>query len=207
LFSALRSGKSYAGACVAANIAPLTLYRWRKLNPRFEAKLKAARREGLNNPGAYPPQAMVIDSFGNIVDNSEVVCTEEERMRLIKLRERMLSEKAGGASAETPDEVKVPRGNGRMRDRIRRLIRLREAWEAEQAAKTEPVISTSPELQQRASTGNVVRSEGIPNGEPAPTIIGKIIEITPPSICTGEQSSLLTHTATENVLLCVRMNC
>ena len=98
LLDALRGGKSYASACFAANITPVTLFKWRKAHSRFDAQCRAARATGKKKPHAMPGQATMIDSYGNVVPNTEIVADDKERFRLIRLRERLLGLTHGEAS-------------------------------------------------------------------------------------------------------------
>jgi len=92
IFESLRAGKSYAGACIAAGISPVSLFRHRGAHKHFDKRVREARAEGKAKPNAAPGHATMIDSWGNVVPNTEVVCDEAQRQGLIKLRDRMLKD-------------------------------------------------------------------------------------------------------------------
>ena len=133
ILDALRAGKSYASACLAADISPVALFMWRRAHPRFDAQCRNARARGKAQPNAMPGQATMLDSNGNIVPNSEIVADEKERFRLIRLREQHHGITRGKAS---PNRLSRRREN--YHDEVaKRLLKLREDYEAEERRKTE----------------------------------------------------------------------
>jgi hypothetical protein len=127
LLDSLRNGRSYAGACLAAGITPVTLFNHRRVNSRFDAQCRAARTTGKKLPLAMPGQATTIDSYGNIVPNSEIIADEKERARLQRLREHLHGLTRGEAS---PKRLSHRREN--CHDAVvKRLLELRENYEAD----------------------------------------------------------------------------
>jgi hypothetical protein len=129
ILDALRAGKSYAAACLAADISPVALFMWRRAHPRFDAQCRNARARGKQQPNAMPGQATMIDSNGNIVPNSEIVADEKERFRLIQLREHLHGLTRSEASQS---RKRLSRRRENCQDEVvKRLLKLREDYQAE----------------------------------------------------------------------------
>ena len=136
LLDALRSGKSYASACLAAGISPVALFMWRRAHFRFDSQCRNARARGKRKPLAMRRQWTQIDLHGNIVPNSGIVADEKERCRLIRLRERL----HGLTRDEAPKRLSRRRENCHD-EVVKRLLELREDYEAEERRKTEAEIA------------------------------------------------------------------
>jgi hypothetical protein len=75
-----------------------------------------------------PGQATMIDSYGNVVPSSEIICTEGERHRLIRVRERL----HGYVCADAPSPKRSSRRGNDCHDAVvKRLLELRENYEAD----------------------------------------------------------------------------
>jgi len=120
LLSAVEAGLTLKQACIAAGIGETTLHEWRKeypdLKPRLEAARERAREAALRAIRAagekdwraheawlrlsfqsdYRQSNTKVEVNTNAQAGVGIVCTEEQRMRLIALRERPLAEAAGG---------------------------------------------------------------------------------------------------------------
>jgi hypothetical protein len=133
LLDALRAGKAYASACIAAGITPVTLFSHRRADARFDAQCRAARATGKKQPNAMPGQATMIDSYGNIVPSSEIVVDAKEQARLQRAfdkRQKDLRRRFVTKDAVPQTRKRSQPANG-ADDRIKRLIKLRQDYEAD----------------------------------------------------------------------------
>src|SRR5262249_26667440 len=158
----LRAGKAYASACLAASITPVTLFKWRRAHPRFDAQCRAARATGKKLPQAMPAQWTMIDSNGNIVPDSGIVADEKERFRLIRLREHLHGLTRSGASQS---RKRLLRRRDNWDDEVvKRLLKLREDYEADQRrAKAESSLPENVEIGP--IDGNTVATPTVIHGE------------------------------------------
>ena len=131
LLDSLRDGRSYADACLAAGITPVTLFNHRRTNSRFDAQCRAARATGKKLPQTMP--------YGIIVPNSGIVADEKERARL----QRLFSRKLGHTLDfdRSPALKRLRRRRENCQDEVvKRLLKLREDYETDlHKAKAENV--------------------------------------------------------------------
>ena len=114
MLTAIEAGLTLKQACIAAGIGETTLHEWRKeypdLKPRLEAARERAREAALRAIRAAGEkdwrahEAWLRLSFQsdyrqsntkvevNTAQQAQIVCTEEQRQRIIALRERLLAE-------------------------------------------------------------------------------------------------------------------
>ena len=114
LVSALEAGLTLKQACIESGIGETTLHEWRKEYPDLEPRLEAARERAreaalraIQAAGerdwraheAWLPLSFQNDyrqagakAEVNTAQQAQIVCTEEQRQRIIALRERLLAE-------------------------------------------------------------------------------------------------------------------
>ena len=120
LLAAMADGLNMKQACLAAGISEATLGRWREEHLELEPRLLEAREQArqkalagikaageagdwraleaflrMSFPADYRRDASINVSATASSQQAAVVCTEEQRQRLIELRERLLA-KGGG---------------------------------------------------------------------------------------------------------------
>ena len=115
LLAALADGLTQKQACIASGICENTLAAWREKHPELEPRLAQAREQarqkalaGIKAAGeagdwraleaflrlSFPSDYRKADTQVNVTataQQGQVVCTEEQRQRLIALRERLLA--------------------------------------------------------------------------------------------------------------------
>ena len=119
LLAALRAGLTHKQACLACGISQSTLANWREQFPDLESRMEAAREEarqkaleGIKAAGQKDWRALAewlkltfpehrqssninVSATAHAQQATGVVITEEQRQRLIALRERLLAEGGG----------------------------------------------------------------------------------------------------------------
>jgi hypothetical protein len=176
LLTAISEGLTIQQACKACAVPTATLQGWKKKNPelveRFEAAREQARRKALaaiQKAGDkdyrawveflklgfredYKPNYYTQTNVGVQIQQPGQLYTEEERMRLIAMRERLLAEQdkpaaidgqftSSTASASKLDAAKVKALPARPNDQD-----VREAREAQRRADEGPYVERTPEL-------------------------------------------------------------
>jgi hypothetical protein len=119
LLDALRAGLTHKQACLACGISQSTLANWREQFPDLESRMDAAREEarqkaleGIKAAGQKDWRALAewlkltfpehrqsssinVSAMATAQQATAVIVTEEQRQRLIALRERLLAEGSG----------------------------------------------------------------------------------------------------------------
>ena len=88
----------------------------------------------------------MIDSYGNVVPNSEVICDEKERARLQRLLNQRRGHAVGSAALKRLSRRRDSSGCGAV---IKRLLKQRERIEEQDLRKTEVGRGTAASEQSK----------------------------------------------------------
>jgi hypothetical protein len=157
----VREGASFYQAAISAGTTFVSIFRWRVKYPWFDKALRTARKQAVGKGRKVGEMPMSKDAFGRPFVSRDQICDEKERQRLIKLRNQLLAGRSGVVAVKAKSRIK--RGSGEHDDVVKRLIKLREDYEAKQAQKELGTGNVAATLQALPAPATDSLSAGTPD--------------------------------------------